>query len=563
MKSKKHLFLLSIIIFLAFLLRFFKLNWDQNQHLHPDERFLTMVLTEIKIPSSFFNYINPQVSTLNPYNKNFPFFVYGSFPLNFVKIISHILNVNDYNQINLVGRFITIIADTIVVFFIYLISKKIFNNRVALLSSFFYSIYVLPIQLSHFFTVDPFLNLFLVISFYVLLGFKQNINNLSKIILLSFFFAVAMACKISAIYFLPVIAISFVFFFFKKPRLFFSYGFVFIVLVYVFFRLNQPQAFTDANFFNLHLNPQFLSNLKDLKSYDNNPNYPPSIQWIKTVPLVFPIKNIILWGLGIPFGLIFIASIVYNLWSLTKKKSLFGKFSLSILLFWIISLFFLQGSQSVTTMRYFLPIYPFIAIISASFAVFLLEKFSVFKNTKILVLFFLILLIYPFSFLSIYTNEHTRILASRWIFQNIPPASVLGVEYWDDSLPLSLNSENSGIFKYETLSVATPDDSQKITALKNQLSKVDYIILSSGRFYLTIPKNPEIFPQTSKYYQSLFDGSLGFRLISQFESQPCFPPSQKPLFCFNDSNSEEAFSVYDHPKVYIFKKTSSFNLDSF
>lgn len=47
---------LVLIILLAFFVRTFGLNWDQNQHLHPDERFLTMVVESLRWPVSLNQY---------------------------------------------------------------------------------------------------------------------------------------------------------------------------------------------------------------------------------------------------------------------------------------------------------------------------------------------------------------------------------------------------------------------------------------------------------------------------------------------------------------------------
>lgn len=546
--SKKHIFLLLSILFTALFFRTIGFNWDQNQHLHPDERFLTMVLTAIKIPNSFGQYLNPQVSTLNPYNNNFSFFVYGTFPLNLVKVVGSFLNKTDYDQIHFVGRSLTILADVLIVFLIYLISKKIFNQKIALLSSFLYSTCVLPIQLSHFYTADPFLNLFIVLCFYILFLIKDKTKIILKIFLLSLCFSIALACKITAIYFLPVVAIFLLFIFFKNPKLLFFYGFIFIILTSILFRLNQPSAFSSGNFFDWHLNSQFINNLKELRLYDKIPFYPPGIQWLKTIPIIFPLKNIIFWGAGLPLGLIFIYSVLYSI-KFLFQKTISKNFSLFIILFWILFLFFYQGSQHVTTMRYFLPIYPFLCIISA----FCLYQFKIFKSKFVKILFLIILLIYPFCFISIYLKDHTRVNASKWIYQNIPVGSTLATEYWDDTLPLPINGNYSELYNFQSLSVASADTPEKINKIKEQLFKSDYIILSSNRFYLPIPKNKDIFPQTSKYYQALFDSSLGFKQIAKFTSYPVF----------NDTSAEEAFTVYDHPTVYIFQKTSNLNLNSF
>ena len=49
MKNRKNLLILIFIIVIGFLLRLIGLNWDQGQHLHPDERFLTMVSSAINL----------------------------------------------------------------------------------------------------------------------------------------------------------------------------------------------------------------------------------------------------------------------------------------------------------------------------------------------------------------------------------------------------------------------------------------------------------------------------------------------------------------------------------
>jgi hypothetical protein len=43
---------LGLILLGGALLRFQGINWDSGQHLHPDERFLTMVETAIQWPTS-------------------------------------------------------------------------------------------------------------------------------------------------------------------------------------------------------------------------------------------------------------------------------------------------------------------------------------------------------------------------------------------------------------------------------------------------------------------------------------------------------------------------------
>ena len=51
----------------------------------------------------------------------------------------------------------------------------------------------------------------------------------------------------------------------------------------------------------------------------------------------------------------------------------------------------------------------------------------------------------------------------------------------------------------------------------------------------------------------MFKGNLGFELVKVFQSDPSIGN-----FRINTQFAEEAFTVYDHPKVMIFKKTGRF-----
>ena len=44
-----HDLLLVLVLIAATYLRVIGMNWDANQHLHPDERFLTMVETALQV----------------------------------------------------------------------------------------------------------------------------------------------------------------------------------------------------------------------------------------------------------------------------------------------------------------------------------------------------------------------------------------------------------------------------------------------------------------------------------------------------------------------------------
>ena len=61
--------------------RYVGINWDSFTHLHPDERFLTIVTNKLDAEESFMGYLRTSTSQLNPYNHGEGLYVYGNFPM--------------------------------------------------------------------------------------------------------------------------------------------------------------------------------------------------------------------------------------------------------------------------------------------------------------------------------------------------------------------------------------------------------------------------------------------------------------------------------------------------
>ncbi len=97
------LVLLLAIIALASWLRFTGLDWDNKTHLHPDERFLTLVETAIQPPESLSDYFDTANSKLNPRNVGYGFFVYGTFPIFLVRYIAEWTGMAGYDQVHILG----------------------------------------------------------------------------------------------------------------------------------------------------------------------------------------------------------------------------------------------------------------------------------------------------------------------------------------------------------------------------------------------------------------------------------------------------------------------------
>jgi hypothetical protein len=55
----------------------------------------------------------------------------------------------------------------------------------------------------------------------------------------------------------------------------------------------------------------------------------------------------------------------------------------------------------------------------------------------------------------------------------------------------------------------------------------------------------------ARHYQDLFDGKLGFEMVQTFKVYPS-------LFglTIHDEAAEFSFRLFDHPRVYVFRRTA-------
>ncbi len=601
----KYKILLFLIVILAAVFRFHGLNWDQGEHLHPDERAIVMYTLQLQFPSSISQFFSIQ----SPWNPHF--FAYGSLPLYLLKLTSMLFTnlapyLTTYDGINLLGRAISATFDLITIIFIYLLGKTLKGYKEGLMAAFFYSISVFPIQTSHFYAVDTLLTCFITITIYLLIKFYAN-PSLLKAILIGTSIAFAMATKISA----TVIGVSVIitlladFFllianhpFHPKKWLYHLPNFIFnlckyslsivITLLVVYFIL-EPYAFIDFNDF---INQTLQQDAMTTNAF----TFPYTLQYVGIPPYFYEIKNIFLWGLGPLLAILAFTGTLYvtyiSLLKIVFQSEKPYKYNLSsnervlwaneliiLIFFWVY--FFIVGKFAIGFMRYMLPLYPLLCLFAAIFLQHLIDilkyKYvkkihkSIFLTVQIII--FILFLVWPISFIQIYSQPNTRVQATEYINQNIPVGTGIAVEHWDDELPLGTASN----YQMQTLPLYDPDTQQKWISIINQLQQVQYLVIASNRLYIPIQNLgsckkypfPHCYPVASIYYKNLFAGkpllqntpyantpgarNLVFKEIKQFLVTPQIPILNIPI---NDQSADESFTVYDHPKVMIFKKVS-------
>lgn len=585
--------LLILLLVLGATLRLYGVNWDDNHHLHPDERQITMVVSRLGLPPlrewpRFFappllvspteespNFFDADTSPLNPH-----FFAYGSLPFYLLRLTTHLLTtpaslapelaswpslaqfleglgrMSDYDHITLVGRVLSALIDTAVIYLTYLMGRKVYDRRVGLLAAAFVTFTVFHIQVAHFYAVDALLTFFVLLFFVFAVDFARQ-GGAVKAVLMGTSLGLALATKFSAAPLLLVVTGAYVIYFRRNREQNVSqvlYFFALTALAFgVVFFVAEPYAILDFE--------AFLAGVAEQgRMVRGIADYPYTRQYINTVPFLYQIQHTVLWGMGVPLGLVAYCGFGFFLWRLVRHREAMEL----LLLAWVGSYFLVTGSFMVKFMRYMLPLLPFFLIMGArmlySFRAWLQRRWAGSRNVASAIWYGVTGLViassvlYSLAFVSIYSRPHSRVQASEWIYRNVPPGSTLALEHWDDDLPLSLalSGRSRSIGEYQTvkMNLYEPDNEQKYSHIVANLQESDYVILSSNRLYGSIPRLPWRYPITSRYYELLFQERLGFELVATFTSYPSLLGLE-----INDDAADESFTVYDHPKVLIFGRT--------
>ena len=561
----KHKLILLCIVALALTLRLYGINWDQGFHLHPDERMLIMVAGKIK----FFSQLDPD------------FFNYGSLPIYLLAGSGQLLDaflptsLDTYDGMLYMGRFLSTVFDVLTLVVIFKLSEILLRKRaLSLAACFLYAIAIFPIQNSHFFIVDTLLTFFVTLLAYLLILSLQK-PGLRLMVGIGLTLAAAITTKFTAIIFIPL-----VFLFIgvgsirTEKRIRFDILSIYFVIVSGV-TLASSLLFMPYGFLK---HEQFISEVSaQIKMNSDAFVFPYTLQYVATTAYLYHLKNIFMWGLG-PFTSLFVgAGIFYGIRGLISQisnhtktrtkwlhmfRSLLQYKHLNLLLFISFYLFFflLLGKSAVKFMRYMLPLYPMLAVVGG-YGFYELTRNKTQLGKIIASIFLGLSFIGTVMFMSIYRQEHTRVAASKWIFENVPSGATLAVEHWDDRIPLMVGPVEQYI--YEELALYEQDGPEKWDIINSQLSRTDYLIIASNRLYRPLPKLTDCttlpphrcYPQTAQYYKELFEGSRGFTKLAEFSSYPKFEIGGWKLEIPDDS-ADESFTVYDHPKIFIFQRNS-------
>ena len=556
--------LLALTVAVAAGLRLTGIDWDQGHHLHPDERFLSILLTNIRPAPDLGTYFDPTLSPLNPFNHGIDFFVYGTFPIFVVEQIAVLLGKDGYNHTYLVGRVISAMFDVGTVLLVFVIGRRYLGVWPGLIAAALMAFSVHSIQIAHFFAVDTFATFFATLTIWFMCRYA-DLRLPRDLGLAGIATGLALASKLSAGLLLVLFAAWWihagardgVFWGGRTSRsLWALHLIVYVVFASLAFRIFQPYAFATGSVLDWRVSPDFLSALVQQQGIQaGSVDWPPGIQWAATGAWIYPLEQMLRWGLGPIFGVVAFGSVALAVGRWWRT----GRHELAIPLIWAAINVVIFGALVLKTMRYFHPIYPVLALVTA-WALASLWRRQYFSGNRYRrytqrlwqgATFVVVAgaAVWALAFVQIYGREHSRVAASRFVYDHVAPGASIAVEHWDDALPLNVSGRGRDQYVIRELRVFDHDTDAKRRHFVEVLTNSDYVILSSRRGSRSIPRLPQRYPMTAKYYAALSDGSLGFDELARFDSFPSLGP-----FSFDDRAAEEAFSVYDHPTVVVYER---------
>ncbi len=550
MLSEKKL-LLSILL-LGVFLRFFNLTWGGQYHFHPDENNIAHSIVNI----SHSRYLDPRFYAYGQFSSYLAYF--SAFTYNSIWHLRPFRTIS-FSQAIFFLRFWSALSSSIVVYLIYLIGKNFlsFSYPFSLAPPLMVAVTPGLIQAAHFGTTESLLTFFFTAITYYSLKYLKG-GQKKNLILTGILGGLSIGTKISGTIFMiipltvgaiqPIVSVNNRRNLFSKVKSMGMQIFIVTVTAIVLAILSSPY---------LILNHR--ESFRILKYETNIAQGRIPIfytrQFEHTTPYFFQIKKIFPYALGWPlfilgaFGFLLItASLVKNF---LKKGRVKNKLDMG---YWVLEIGFLvyflyNGQLFAKWTRFMTPTLPFFAL----FAAYGLKKINHRLSQRaippsILYTLYSILLLLSILpgiifFSSVYAQPDIRLIASQWIYQNIPENSIILSEGGNVvNIPIANPPNTTKHFKIINFDFYNLDSNpQLVKQLTANLTKANYILIPSRRIFADQGRLEKQFPTSARYYQLLFSKRLGFQEIKNFSR-------------LNDEDAEETWTVFDHPKIRVFKK---------
>lgn len=556
-RAKPFLLCLMLILAAAGFLRFYGLRVGFPFEYHVDEWFIVNKTLEMYLTGS-----------LKP-----PAFDYPSLIFNLLLAGAYVVGMfkePSLYDLYIVGRSLSAVFGTATVGLVYLAGKRAYGERAALLAAAFFAFTVTALRESHFYTTDTVNVFFIVLAVHFIV--KVALGDAPRNYLYA---GTAIGLAAGSKYNGAFLVVPLVFAHLARAAgeidltnptgahlkklggaLLSKWLIAAGALSALAFLATTPYAVITPQPFMKDLAK--MSNALSEKIVEGNHHY------IGTPPYLYYIENLLFWAMNPVLEAACLAGFVYAL-ARRRRQDI-------VVALWVVIYFAIVGGWLNKAVRYTLPLLPFLALFGARMFVEAHDHFAGRRRQRALsiavaALGALVLasaLLYSLAFMSIYRQPHTGIQATRWAFEHVPQGLTILLEGPTPHERPQLDGEkmirrdgsfdfDSRGFRFKYLDVPKfthkESDAEGLRAeLEATLAGVDFIVMSI-RWYEGLVNSPEASPVIKNYYRSLLDGTSEFELVKELTSYPSLFGVE-----IRDDAAELNFRIFDHPKVWIFKR---------
>jgi hypothetical protein len=562
--GRRYLIALAIITAVGACLRFYGLSKGAPyHHFHIDEHFVFLGADHLR-------------DSMRKAAESQKFFMYGPLPMYLVNIVRSVYELvagpltlsspDDGKTYMLLGRSVSALLGTATIPLVFFVANRAAGRVAGLVSAALLACAVLHLRDSHFFTVDITM-VFCCVATWAAAVAVADRGRLSAYVVAGVGLGAAVASKYNAIFLVLLIITAHV----CSPstprslhpiapwRGWALKGMAPLLVGAAVFLLLDPMVLLFFEKFRGDVSDQISGPLLGASQPLWNANFrdvQPQLYWF---------SNLLPWGIGPAFMIWGLAGIA---WLLTRRTRL----SLAVAAYPLA--YYAVAGQTVTPfIRYSLPLLPGLAVAAGVLSGGLLNHP---RWRRVGVIGTAIVLVatgaYAAAYMSIYRAPDIRLQASTLLTEMVPRGASIVVEpshntpptgrylaepdFYKDYVPWGAHMIRTDQYVLYTLDVyrylydTTVPASEKRRYIERRLAAVDYILMDDTFVELYEHLSGPEYEVVRQYYHDLFNGRLGFQMVLHLKNTPS-------LFglSIDDEHAEFTFTLFDHPQVFLFKRT--------
>ena len=329
-------------------------------------------------------YFDARCSSLNPHQAGHGFYVYGAFPLLLAHFTGEVIRefqvaeqgFLSWQGYHLAWRALSAVFDMLTVVMIFALGTRLHGRGVGLMAALLYAAAPLAIQKAHFGTTNAIAASMTTLALYFAVVVQQR-GRMSAYMLFGVACGAAVASRPNLA---PLAGIVVAAALVRAAPVFDSrlerderirialtacFGLCLAGLAtFLAFRLLNPYTFTGPGFFDLTPNPRWLENVSaGSAGVTGHQDWPPTWQWMSRAAYVYPMKDMLLWAMGLPLATLAWFGWGWSCWRVLRFKT--GALAHLPLILWVGCYFVWMNQVFPMTMRYYLPLYSALVTLAA------------------------------------------------------------------------------------------------------------------------------------------------------------------------------------------------------